>query len=188
MNILTTGGKIAWNIMKHSCRINKSVESSPVIYASLHQDMFAALMYVSASGTTLLVSNSKDGNLLESVLSGEGLKFIRGSTGQSGSLAVKRLVSELRSGQSIGLAVDGPKGPHGAIQEGVIAISRLSGCPIVPLTMNYSRKINLNNWDKTALPIPFSKTIVTAGEKIHCEHESSTVEILADALLKGQPR
>lgn len=188
MNILTTGGKIAWNIMKRSCRINKSVESSPVIYASLHQDMIAALMYVSTSGATLLVSNSKDGNLLESVLSGDKLKFIRGSTGQSGSLAVKRLVTELRAGNSIGLAVDGPKGPHGAIQEGVIAISRLSGCPIVPLTMDYSRKINLKNWDRTAVPIPFSKTTVTAGEKLYCEHESATVEILADALLKGQLR
>ncbi|MCP4145780.1 MAG: DUF374 domain-containing protein [bacterium] len=172
--------------MKRSCRINKSVEASPVIYASLHQDMIAALMHVSSTGATLLVSNSKDGDLLESILSGEGLKFIRGSTGQSGSLAVKRLVAELRSGNSIGLAVDGPKGPHGAIQEGVIAISRLSGCPIVPLTMVYSRKINLKNWDKTAVPIPFSKTVVTAGEKINCEHESATVEVLADALLKGQ--
>lgn len=186
MKILTIGGKIAWKIMKHSCRINKSTESSPVIYASLHQDMIAALMYVSSSGATLLVSNSKDGDLLESVLSEEGLEFIRGSTGQSGSIAVKKLVAELRSGKSIGLAVDGPKGPHGVIQEGVIAISRLSGCPIVPLTLDYSMNVNLNNWDKTAVPVPFSKTTVTAHDKIYCDAESSTVEILADVLLKGQ--
>ena len=95
MNILTIGGKIAWKIMKYSCCINKSTEQTPVIYASLHQDMIAAMMYVSTSGATLLVSNSKDGDLLESVLSGKGLDFIRGSTGQSGSLAVKKLVAEL---------------------------------------------------------------------------------------------
>jgi lysophospholipid acyltransferase (LPLAT)-like uncharacterized protein len=187
MSIKIVGGKLSWKILKHSCMINSNIESGPVIFASLHRDMIASLMYLSGSDTSLLISNSNDGDILESVLSVENFNFIRGSSGNDGSVAYKRLVTELANGKSVGLAVDGPQGPHGHIQEGVIAISILTGCPIVPLTIDYSLKLSLNNWDETAVPVPFSRIKVTAHDKIYCVEKSSDYEKLS-ILLGGVSR
>lgn len=174
-----------WRLYKKSIKINQSNEDDTVIYACLHQDMIAALLHVVNRKPALLISKSRDGDLLQSALGSDGFQFVRGSSGKSGSIAVRKLVDLLRGGTSIGIAVDGPKGPFGNIQEGVFSVSKIAGIKIVPLTVDYDKKISLSNWDKTAIPLPLSSIKVIAGQPI-CGSDSIIAERLLTSALLGQ--
>lgn len=53
---------------------------------------------------------------------------------------------------------------HG--QEGVVAIARLAGVPIVPLTYSCSRGKLLGSWDRFLLALPFGRGVAIWGEPI----------------------
>ncbi len=131
----------------------------PVVYACLHRDILPAILYVAPVRPVLLVSNSRDGDLLVRCL-GPRFGFVRGSTGKAGGQALRRLLRELRRGRSVGIAVDGPRGPFGTVHEGVLILARLAGCPIVPLRVTPGRHTSLRNWDRTVVPWPGSRIVV----------------------------
>jgi hypothetical protein len=58
---------------------------------------------------------------------------------------------------------DGPRGPRGVAQPGVIALARFTGCPIVPLSFSATRAWRLRSWDEFLIPKPFSKAVVCFG-------------------------
>jgi len=135
----------------------------PVIFACLHRDILPAIIHVRPARPSLLVSGSPDGDILIRTLGATTYGFIRGATGENGQRAFVALRRELEQGRSIGLAVDGPKGPYGVIHEGVLQLSRLSGTPIVPLRAEVSRPIVLGTWDRTVVPRPFSRVQMRRG-------------------------
>jgi lysophospholipid acyltransferase (LPLAT)-like uncharacterized protein len=136
----------------------------PVIFACLHRDMLPAILHVRAARPTLLVSRSPDGDILIRTLRRHGYDFVRGSTGKEGGRAVRELLQVLGSGRSVGIAVDGPRGPFGVVRDGVVQLSRLTGVPIVPLSFRGGRHLSLANWDRTVLPLPFARLVVREGE------------------------
>ena len=138
-------------------------DAGPVIFACLHRDMIPAILYVTPARPTLLVSRSPDGDLLIRSLSRYGFGFVRGSTGKSGREAFAGLLAELRAGRSVGIAVDGPRGPFGTVHDGVIQLSRRSGAPIVPLRLHAARALTLGTWDRTVLPLPFTRIEMREG-------------------------
>jgi lysophospholipid acyltransferase (LPLAT)-like uncharacterized protein len=75
-------------------------------------------------------------------------------------------LATLRQQCSVGIAVDGPKGPFGEVHEGVIQLSRRSQCPIVPLIVEPDRCWKLRNWDRTVVPRPFSQVTVREAEPL----------------------
>ncbi|MBU1072318.1 DUF374 domain-containing protein, partial [bacterium] len=139
---------------------------SPVIFACLHRDMIPAILHVKTACPTLLVSRSPDGDILINTLRRHGYSFARGSTGKQGGRAFRSLLDALQGGSSVGIAVDGPRGPFGVVRDGVIQLSRLTGAPIVPLTVRCGRHLNLGNWDRTVLPLPFTRIEAVEGEAI----------------------
>ncbi len=141
-------------------------DTRPVIFACLHRDMIPAIIHVQLARPTLLVSRSPDGDILIQSLTQFGFSFVRGSTGKKGRSAFRGLLSALQSGASIGIAVDGPRGPFGVVHDGVIQLSRLTGVPIVPLSIRVKRKLTLNTWDRTVLPLPFARISVRERPEI----------------------
>jgi lysophospholipid acyltransferase (LPLAT)-like uncharacterized protein len=137
-----------------------------VIFACLHRDMIPAIMHVRPAHPTLLVSHSPDGEILIHTLSPLGYRFVRGSTGNKGGGAFRGLLAALQNGSSIGIAVDGPRGPFGTVHDGVIHLSRLTGAPIVPLEIRVDHKRTLGTWDQTVLPLPFARITVREGPEI----------------------
>jgi len=138
----------------------------PVIFACLHRDMIAAIMYVKPVCPALLISRSPDGDILISTLQRHGYSFVRGSTGKKGGGAFRGLLAALQAGQSIGITVDGPRGPFGTVHNGVVQLSRLTGAPIVPLEISVSRQYTLSTWDRTVLPLPFARIKVQERPEI----------------------
>lgn len=138
----------------------------PVIFACLHRDMIPAIMHVKPACPALLISRSPDGDILINTLQRHGYSFVRGSTGKKGGGAFRGLLAALQAGHSIGITVDGPRGPFGTVHNGVIQLSRLTGATIVPLHVSVSRQHTLSTWDRTVLPWPFARIKVQEGAEI----------------------
>ncbi len=161
----------AWRLLAGSLRLRPSGPRSggpddPVIFACLHRDLIPAIAFVRPRRPVLLVSRSPDGDILRRVLGPWGYRFVRGSTGKDGGLAAAALLRALRGGLSVGVAVDGPRGPFGEVREGVVRLSSLSGRPIVPLGFRPGRHLALGNWDRTVVPWPLSRVEASEGEPL----------------------
>ncbi len=149
----------------------------PVIFACLHRDIIPAILHVKGARPALLVSRSPDGDILIRTLGRDGYAFVRGSTGKEGGRAFRELLGALRRGTAVGIAVDGPRGPFGVVRDGVVQLSRLTGAPIVPLTRRSGRHLALSNWDRTVLPLPFSRIAVAEGEALVVPPDAGEAQI-----------
>ena len=65
---------------------------------------------------------------------------------------------------------DGPRGPARKIGDGVITLARLSGAPIVPVTILTARHRQLRSWDRFRVALPFSNGVIVFGEPIFVDH------------------
>lgn len=124
-----------------------------------------------------MISNSKDGKYLVSLVSNFGInKCVRGSSSSGGTEALKNSIKMLKKGQIIPITPDGPRGPDRKVQKGVILISSLSGCPIVPFCFNASKKWRINSWDRTVIPKICSDFVFVYGKPIMVERKANLDE------------
>lgn len=111
-----------------------------------------------------LISTSKDGGWLVAFFRLMGLKSVRGSSSKRGAAALMTLTRVVRGGEHAGVTPDGPKGPPRVCKPGVVALAKLTGRPMVLMGLDYRRCFRLGNWDRFALPLPFSRVDVRFEE------------------------
>lgn len=142
----------------------KKSEQSP-IFAFFHQLELALIPYFINSGVYILVSPSKDGEILNTVLKEYGFNTLRGSSSKKAKQALVNCIKEVRAGHKLALATDGPRGPKFKIKYGVINICEKTNHPILPIWANVSTyKILPKTWDLTLVPFPFSRIDIHIGE------------------------
>ena len=61
------------------------------------------------------------------------------------------------------LTVDGPRGPRHEVKPGMVMIAQKSGGYVLPVGVACSHKLTVNSWDKTEIPLPFSRVIMHSG-------------------------
>ena len=108
-----------------------------------------------------LISTSKDGGWLVAFFRLMGLKAVRGSSNKRGAAALMTLTRVVRAGEHAGITPDGPKGPARVCKTGVVGLAKLTGRPIILMGLDYACCWRLRNWDRFALPLPFSRVDVT---------------------------
>lgn len=131
----------------------------------------------------MLISHHRDGLLIARTSAHFGISTIAGSSTRGGSGALRALLKMLKSGGCVGITPDGPKGPRMHAADGVIALAKLSGCPILPATYSASPRRLLNSWDRFVVPKPFGKGVFIWGEPIHVPRDASD-EQLAELMLR----
>lgn len=127
----------------------------------------------------ILVSRHGDGEIIANIMRYLGVGLIRGSgvpkgetrrekhKGKGGAAALRGMVRALNEDISIGMTADLPPGPGRRAGEGIVMLARLSGRPIVPVAGATSHRIQLKNWDRFTINLPFSKGVFIIGEPIH---------------------
>jgi lysophospholipid acyltransferase (LPLAT)-like uncharacterized protein len=115
---------------------------------------------------TVMISRSKDGQIIADVLGLFGVQSARGSSSRGGSGAMRGLLREAREGKSIVFTPDGPRGPARVLKDGVIFAARATQLPILPVAFAGKSVILLRSWDRMIIPKPFSKGVVLYGEPI----------------------
>ncbi len=144
----------------------------PVILAFLHGRTFTILRRLSRKDRgrwVSMCSQSLDGEAMARIEERLGLDVVRGSSGRGGLEAIQEMIRRVRSrpGWGAALAVDGSRGPRGKVQGGVVRLARWTGGVIVPVTAAAKpAHIFRRAWDRTLLPLPFSRVDLGYGEGI----------------------
>jgi lysophospholipid acyltransferase (LPLAT)-like uncharacterized protein len=137
----------------------------PLIYTFFHQHGFGLLPFFMEKKIVTIVSKSKDGSLLAGAMEFLGFLTVRGSSHRSGNEAFHGALDSLKQNYSVGIAVDGPKGPIYKVKHGAVTLSKRANLPIVPLSAKASHAFHLNkSWEKSFLPYPFAKITITVGK------------------------
>ncbi|UWF66943.1 MULTISPECIES: lysophospholipid acyltransferase family protein [unclassified Brucella] len=163
---------------------NPLAQAGPCIVAMWHGQMFlAAFARPPEKKFVAAVSKSRDGELVAQMLGKLGIRAIRGSGAgqrkgnrQGGAAALRQMLYALRNGESIVMAAETNKKVF-RCGEGVIALARLSGCPIYPASARTSFTRTLNSWDRAELPMPFGRRSVVIGEPIFVPRDASDEEL-----------
>jgi lysophospholipid acyltransferase (LPLAT)-like uncharacterized protein len=108
-----------------------------------------------------LISASKDGAFLASILENFDVQPVRGSSSRRGAQALLELTGWAERGYHIAVTPDGPRGPCYSVHDGIIALAQVTGHPIVPYTCQLGWKIRLKSWDRFQIPLPFSRCEMT---------------------------
>ncbi len=140
--------------------------SNNVIFAFWHGRLLALSYTHRGRNIQVLASEHYDGDLMGRTIEWLGFGHLKGSSSRGAARAMRELASVLKRGFDVGLAVDGPRGPMGVLQQGAVELSRLTGKAIVPLTSTASRRRLLESWDRFQLPLPFSRVTVAYGEPL----------------------
>ena len=113
----------------------------------------------------VLVSLSKDGEIMKGVVEKLGLSTVRGSSSKGAARGLLAAIKKVKEGYHFAIAVDGPRGPIYKVKEGLPAISRKTEVPILPARAYPSRaKIFEKSWNKAKLPMPFSTIEIRFGK------------------------
>jgi len=120
---------------------------------------------------SILVSQSRDGQIMGDMLRGFGFDTIEGSSSRGGARAMRAMLEVLSSGRTICLTPDGPRGPMHNVGPAIAFISRSTGFPVVPVGLGIDRAWHLNNWDRYTIPKPFARLVSFVGAPIQVPRE-----------------
>jgi len=143
-----------------------TAKGEPVIFGMWHNCSTFSPWAMKERGLTCMVSASRDGEYIARLAALFGNKTIRGSSSKGASGATRSVLKLLRSGESVALTPDGPRGPKYSVQPGVAWLAAASGTPIVPFHIEASRQWVLNSWDNHRFPKPFSTIHIGLGKPI----------------------
>lgn len=143
-------------------------------YALWHQNLIGAIFSHIGEHFTMVISESKDGELVAVTCEKFGHRPARGSSTRGGKKALIEIVKNMKKGFPGALSVDGPKGPPHVVKAGVIEIARLCHSAIVPLSpYAQSAWVTKKSWDQFRIPKPFTKIVVVIGEPIMIDEHAS---------------
>jgi lysophospholipid acyltransferase (LPLAT)-like uncharacterized protein len=125
---------------------------------------------------SVLVSQSRDGELIARVMARLGIETCRGSSSRGGAAGLRDLLRRARAGSDIALTPDGPRGPLRVVQPGVVLAAAASGLPLVPVAMAASRRHELSSWDRMPIPLPGSRVEFVFGAPMTVPREADVAE------------
>lgn len=116
--------------------------------------------------TYALVSPSRDGQYVADFISRFGVRTVRGSTNKRAASALLEAIKVLGEGCNLSVTPDGPRGPRHKMSMGPIALSSLTGFPILPVSVNASSYWELPTWDGFQIPKPWARLELRIGAPI----------------------
>ncbi len=150
---------------------------APFILAFWHgRLMMIPRIWPRSAPMNILTSEHRDGDLSARAISHFGIDRILGSSRKGGSGALREMVRAIAAGQCAGIAPDGPRGPAMRASDGIIALARLSGAPIVPISCSASRRRILKTWDRFLVPLPFTSGVFVWGEALVVPRDADAAE------------
>ena len=144
----------------------RAKQKEPPLWALWHETILMSVWYHRDQDVHVLISPSRDGELISTVARFFGYTPVRGSSSRGGMEGARRLVSFLKRGKRCAITPDGPHGPKRKVQEGVVAVARLAECPVVPFAFEAERCWRLKSWDHFIIPKPFSRAVFIYGNPI----------------------
>jgi lysophospholipid acyltransferase (LPLAT)-like uncharacterized protein len=146
------------------------------VFAGWHGRTFIAASFFRGKGVWTIISTSRDGDMQNAVFSRFGFRTIRGSSGRSGVRAAIEAIKVLRSGGTMAFTPDGPRGPSGVVQPGIVLMAQKSGALLVPVGVSSRWRVLARSWDRYMIPLPFSRAIMIFGDPIALSRDATPAE------------
>jgi hypothetical protein len=148
----------------------------PFVGVLWHQFFLFAIELVGSRKVLFMSSRSRDGEISTRLLRRMGHGVVRGSSSAGGSAAFRELTRFLSRGFGAVMVADGPRGPARVSKLGCVMAARDAGVPLIPLGCALSPSKLLRNWDRTAIPLPFSTLVMGYGDPIDVPRDASREE------------
>ncbi len=135
----------------------------PTVYGHFHEDEWAFLGLFSFRKMNVLVSFSRDGQLMKNFLTMLRFQIARGSSSRGAVRGFLSLIRQVREGpfKEVSLAVDGPKGPRHHVKKGILQLAQDLSSPIIIGAASANRAwVFEKSWSKAFIPKPFAKVTV----------------------------
>lgn len=139
------------------------------LLALWHGRMVLPMATHDKDGYSILVSHSKDGELMHRLLRRFGYGTIRGSTSRGAPRALREMLRDLAAGGVVVVTPDGPRGPIHRMNAGLAWMSRATGFPVVSLGLATNRGWVLPSWDRFIIPKPFARVAIVYSPPRMCE-------------------
>jgi len=162
-----------------------------VIICAWHDQLLMMVTIYKGPGAKILISRSRDGELIARTVSYFGQGSVRGSSSRGGREAFREMLKYAALDVDLAVTPDGPKGPRRLIKDGVIQLARISGRPVIPLAYACSRGHRFRSWDRFLLPYPFARGVYCHGSPLFFSRDQSLEEcrlLLQQAMDENQQR
>ena len=192
--------RLVWNtsqtVLEPADIYERMIPDLPVIIAMWHGQHFMVPFIRRGHPAKVLVSRHRDGEMNAIAAERLGVGTIRGSGDASGRFDLKGgvgafqgMLTALDEGCSVALTADVPKVARVA-GIGIIKLAQLSGRPILPVALATSRRKVLDNWDRTAINLPFSRLAMVGGQivTVAADADGDTLESCRQALERNLNR
>lgn len=137
----------------------------PLIWVFWHNRLLVGAMFwvrrLQPRRGAVLISRSKDGEILAQVVRNLGGEPVRGSSSKGGASALAELARRMPAPCDAWITPDGPRGPRYAVHAGAVWLAQASGAQIVPVAVEASSCWRLKSWDGFIIPKPFARVHVT---------------------------
>lgn len=125
---------------------------------------------------SVLVSQSRDGELIARTVAWLGIDSSRGSSSRGGVAGMRTLLRKAEEGYDLAFTPDGPRGPAKEVQPGVILAAAATGLPIQPVALAATRCRRLRSWDCFVVPLPLSMVHFVYGEPLAIARRADPAE------------
>ena len=115
---------------------------------------------------SVLISRSRDGELIARTVARFGIAAARGSSSRGGAAGLRELLRQAAAGYDLAFTPDGPRGPAGEVQPGVVLAAAATGLPVQPVAVAASRGRRLRSWDRFLVPLPGATVHFVYGDAL----------------------
>jgi lysophospholipid acyltransferase (LPLAT)-like uncharacterized protein len=159
---------------------------TPAIIAVWHGQHFLMPFLKKNEGehrAKVLISRHRDGELNARAAEKLGIEAIRGSGAHNGEFhrkggpaAFTQMLDALSAGYNVAMTADVPKVARVA-GLGVVKLGQFSQRPIYAAAIASSRRKELNNWDRTAINLPFGRVAIVGSDPIYVPADADAAKL-----------
>jgi lysophospholipid acyltransferase (LPLAT)-like uncharacterized protein len=132
----------------------------PAIVAMWHGQHFMMPFFKrSEHRVKVLISRHRDGEI--NAIAAHRLDVMK----KGGVTGFKQMLDALAGGYNVAPTADVPKVSRVA-GRGIVQLARASGRPIYPVAVATSRRVQLHNWDRSVINLPFGRFAIAVGDPV----------------------
>ncbi|MCF6202005.1 MAG: lysophospholipid acyltransferase family protein [Hydrogenimonas sp.] len=156
---------------KRRWHIAGDIPKTPIVVAFWHAELLLApFIYKKiAPGrrVEVMISEHFDGEIIANTMKYFDIGAIRGSSSKGAAKALIQAIKRVKGGGDVAITPDGPKGPRHELSDGLVAIAKKTGAPVVIFNYRPSRYKQAKSWDRFLIPLPFGTIDFFCSEPIY---------------------
>lgn len=151
-----------------------------VVFFTWHNQIFPILHFHKGVNLAIIISSSKDGDIMAHVAESFGYRAVRGSSSRNGSKALLEIKKLMNGTWHAAIAVDGPKGPKYKMKPGALFLAKNTHGVMMPVIFDCKSFKRFASWDGFILPYPFARIDVHYCDPVYVSEDTSPETMKAE--------